>query len=212
MRGVRPKVWVRNGKDDDEAAHCCEGLGGGTGPARDRCASGYLAVAAGPHRRAIHTGRLDRHQRAPDCRGADAALQAAGADRQQGGRPHHHRHRGGRQGAGRRLHAAHRAGDLLDQRRLRRQAALRHQQGLRADRAHGRHADAVLLQHGRALQDGEGAAGLREDREGADPLRLGRHRQLGASVGRDDPAQERHSDGARRLQGQLRRHARRDGR
>ena len=161
-----------------------------------------LAQQAREDRRALRRGRHDRHPGPGDRAGAVPGLRPAvhrGQPRRRG-RQRGCRHR--RQVAGRRLHAAHgNGGHARHQSRPVREAAVRPDQGLRADHARGRRAQ----RHGHA--DGKGAhpghqLGRRFHQVRQEPPGQGQH-GLERQRHLDPPGRRAVQDDGRRLHGPL---------
>ena len=151
-----------------------------------RAASGLragLSVEARARDRALRGGWRDRHARAPARDAHRSGTEAERRDRQSRRRREPGRHPGGRDRAARRLHDRHDRQRLHDQSRpVRRQAALRHAQGFRAD-----------------LADRDHAAGVRGASFGAGEQRAGAGRARQAEAGHDlCAARARHADASRR--------------
>ena len=108
--------------------------------------------------------------------------EAAGSDRERGGRRRHDRHRQGRQIRAGRLHAADHPHQPRDQPGAVSQAVLRHLDRLRAGRPGRRTADDVRCQEGLRPQHLRRPARLRESEQGQGDLCACRHRLGLASV------------------------------
>ena len=134
--------------------------------------SGQLSIPSPALDRAVSGRRQHRSHRAIAGRVARGAARPAGHHREQAGRRHQYRRAGGRQCAGRRLHAAVRRGDERDQsvalQILAVRFSARHCAGGRARRI----AAGARRHPGTAGQHRAGVHRLRQGQSGQDQLRL----------------------------------------
>src|ERR1041385_7583958 len=128
-----------------------------------RCLGASLSIAAGAHHRRLSPRRGHRHPGAPDGSMAVGAPRPAIHRRESSGRQRQHRHRGGRQGACRWLHAAADRDAEYDQCRALHQSQLRLHPGYRT--RHRRRA-AVIRGRGESVGPRRDASRVHRVRQG----------------------------------------------